>query len=50
MASRGYAPGFSSGSIWAMSLTNADGDHRTDRVLAANQMSRSYAVSADDPS
>jgi len=30
-------------------LTNADDDHRTDRILAAYQMSRSCAVSADKP-
>jgi hypothetical protein len=50
MASRGGAPSFSSGSTWATSLTIADDDHRTDRILAANHMSRSCAVSADDPS
>src|SRR5690348_13662145 len=41
---------FFSGSLWATSLTNADDDHRTHRILAAaQQMSRSCAVSADDP-
>jgi hypothetical protein len=35
MASRGGAPSFSSGTIWATSLTNADDDHRTERILAA---------------
>jgi hypothetical protein len=50
MASQGGAPNFSSGNIWATSVTNTDDDHRTNRILAANQMSRSCAVSADDPS
>ena len=35
MAARGDAPSVSSGSIRATSLINADGDHRTDRILAA---------------
>jgi len=35
MASRGDAPSLSSGSIRATSLTDADDDRRTDRILAA---------------
>jgi hypothetical protein len=51
VASRGGAPSISSGSIWATSLTNADDDRQPGRMLAvAYQMSRSCALSADDPS
>ena len=32
MASQGGAPNFSSGNIWATSVTNTDDDHRTDRM------------------